>query len=81
MEHLFDKDDIGKRVLLELDPEQSLLAKALGASKVEVEGKILEVTESYIKVETTARGGGVPFGRGKRTKSIPYSQIKDYEFL
>lgn len=85
---MFKKEDIGKRVLLNLDPEQDEIAKALGASKVQEAGRILELNEDSVKLLSESIGAVkvkvtpvayVPGGR--REKEIPYSMIKSYEFL
>ncbi|MBU2590149.1 MAG: hypothetical protein KKA65_02185 [Nanoarchaeota archaeon] len=91
---MFEKEDIGKRVLLELDIEKSELfnkeseinigqiAKGLGASAIFTKGTILEITENYVKIMTEPLGLTPLIAEtGKKEKEVPYSLIKSYEFL
>lgn len=73
----FKQDDIGKLVLLELDPTKHKIAKALGATKVQFCGKILDVSETYVKIQ---KQGFTPFLHSRSIEEIPYSLIKDYSW-
>lgn len=72
----FKKEDIGKFVILELDPEKDTITKLLGASVVKVYGRVLDVTETYVKVKCRAPHPLLP----RTIKEIPYTEIKNYSF-
>ncbi|MDI6737534.1 MAG: hypothetical protein QME12_03375 [Nanoarchaeota archaeon] len=74
----FKKEDIGKRVLLELDPEKNPIAKALGA-KVYVEGRILELGDDYVKIETLPHFPSPLLH--SHIKEIQYDNIKSYSLI
>ena len=84
----FKKEDLGKRILLELDPEKDDLAKKLGASKVEVSGTPISITNSYVRIYTDPikLHSSTPGVRDievhpSKIKQIRYSSIKHYKFL
>lgn len=80
MKNNFKDEDIGKLVKLYLDPETNPIAKALGASSVETQGRILEIAEDYIKIETRRRTS--PWGGTKLSiKRYDYTTILNYKFL
>ncbi len=70
----FKQEDIGRLVLLSVDPEWGPIAKALGASEVELIGVVVEVAEDYVVIQKRRY-------KHDSIKHMPYSQIKDYEFL
>jgi len=96
MKPMFNKDDIGKKVLLELDVDKDPVAKALGASKVTLSGTIVEAGETSIKIKAHLPnfwGHNNPnadilqkmdyatYGSSrKRTEKIDYDMIKSYKF-
>jgi hypothetical protein len=76
----FKDDDIGRLVSLELDPETNPMAKALGADRVKVYGKIIEFGDDYIKLQLLPpKPAGFVQGK-KRVEKILYSDIIDYSF-
>ena len=76
----FNDGDIGKLVSLELDPETNPIAKALGADKVEVYGRIMELGEDYVSLEVRPIMGVYMLGQKIKQKKIFYSDILDYSF-
>jgi len=89
---MFEKEDIGKKVLLELNPEKIEIAIRIGVSRVTSIGTILEVEEDYVKIFTEPSGlpelnpksgSIIPciVQRKGKEKEIPYSLIKSYELL
>ncbi len=84
----FKKEDLGKRILLELDPEKDDLARKIGASKVEVSGTLISITNKYIqiytepiKLKSSTPGVRDIEVRPSKIKQIEYSSIKQYRFL
>ncbi len=78
----FTKDDIGKRVLLSLDPKTHDIAKALGASEVSVQGDILDVADTYLEIGTVPRNvDSIPAGPKPRNMQVPYDSIIGYKFV
>lgn len=91
----FNKDDLGKRVLLELDVDKDQFAKALGASKVTLSGTIIEIGETSFRIKADMPRFAIEvlksdelqemmyilYGSSrKRIKTIDYDMIKKYEF-
>lgn len=76
----FKKEDIGRRVLIELDAEKHLIAKALGAD-VYVIGKILALEENYVRLLAEMPVRLTPLQQKPKERDIPYETIKTYEFL
>ena len=79
MDDKFDRDDIGKLVTLELNSETNPIAQALGANKVKVYGRIMELGDESLKLNVYPMGGIMVRGR-KKVKEILYSNIIDYSF-
>lgn len=79
----FNNADIGRLVVLSLDPESEPVAKRLGADEVKVQGEILSVTDEYVEIETRPWcSGPVPrVSRKYMAKQVPYSSIISYEFI
>ena len=78
MEDRFSQNDIGKRVILELDVEKDSLARRLGANRVEVTGELLAFNKEFVQIKVES---GSPYFTSKETRVIAYGIIKNYEFL
>lgn len=79
MKYRFKKEDIGKSVLLYLDPKKNKIAKALGANKVEVYGEIVGIGKNYVEILKIVRRYAA--FRANSSEKIPYSSIKKYKFM
>lgn len=90
MKSLFNKDDIGKRLMLEMHPTKKqakgLKKMGLGDMGTGVVGKILELTEEYVLFKEQDYEVTPPSKKNKEFKigikegirRISYSVIKDY---
>ena len=80
MDNPFTADDIGKLVLLYIDPKKDSIAKALGASRVEATGRILEITDDYVNLQLS-RNTFPLGGRMISTNNYYFDKLLDYRFL
>ncbi|MFH0752521.1 MAG: hypothetical protein V1914_02880 [archaeon] len=73
----FKEEDIGKIVVLSLDPEKHHLGKLLGASEVEIRGEIVSLNEDYLELQTIPYNSGpLPVASSKhKIRYIMYDQI------
>jgi hypothetical protein len=77
----FDVTDIGMRVLLYIDPRSDPVAVALGASTVQVQGRIKGFADDYL---TLSRDGFVSSVTGplpKKDIRVWYKNILDVKYL
>lgn len=74
----FKKQDIGKRVKLELNSLEDRIASSLGASNVFVYGKILDIYSRGIKVECITPATHI--SSKAKIEEIPYTRIINYNW-
>lgn len=74
----FKDTDIGKLVSMELDPKTSEIAKNLGATAVEIYGKIIEVGDESVKIQLFAPRPAQGLSQGRIVKNVPYASIMRY---
>jgi len=76
MEDRFNQDDIGKRVSVQLEIEPDSIARALGASNINVCGKLIRVKDGHFILEVTR---GHHHHRSKKEERIEYEAVKSYQ--